>query len=155
MELAEIGDVPATELAILCDKCNNISENINICSQCGNIFSFYDDLSISGCSTDVVIDIQTDEVSEDVQEKETEEINRTRIREVNPYGMFLIELKETSSETLDLKAAALSWSKLSDSQREKYKKKSLEDREHLRMERLDKPVDNKRSEEDVVNENQE
>ena len=40
-------------------------------------------------------------------------------------------------------------------EREKYKKKSLEDREHLRMERLDKPVDNKRSEEDVVNENQE
>ena len=65
--------------------------------------------------------------------KERRKKIQSRKREVNPYGMYLKELKENCSQKLDLKSAFLTWSKMTDSQKEKYKEKSLQDRKVLKV----------------------
>ena len=54
--------------------------------------------------------------------------------------MFLIEQKEVSSQTLDMKAVALRWSKLTDSQKAKYKEKSMQDKEIVQVKKKERPV---------------
>ena len=153
-----------SELAVLCDQCNNISENYYTCSYCNVSFEFnllYNpevfphpcDKEVARHPDDLLYDKKAvlhpvdeqlfpqkvddqvalnqpddegalqvaayhegvhhpaDQVSAHrlrVGSEEAENESKARKRDVNPYGMYLMELKNNCTQKLDLKAASIS-----------------------------------------------
>ena len=110
-------NIESVLLVVLCDRCTGLSEDLNVCSHCGNVLL---------------------ENSKPTEDEGSSQQKRSRRREINPYGMYLYEQKlelreKNSARKLDVDAALVRWRNMSEEERIKYKTMSFEDRKSLKV----------------------
>ena len=130
--------VSPLDVEFLCIQCNSFSQDLNKCTQCGE--------PVNGGVVEVQVvgnelkgQVAEENRSEDQVEDESSEAKeakgcKSRRREINCYGMFLKEQKEISkkkSQKLDSQVVSEIWSRMSDSEKAKYKQQSLKDRDFI------------------------
>jgi hypothetical protein len=150
--------VSTLDVEFLCIQCNSFSEDLNKCTQCGEpVNGGVVEVQIVG--NELKCQVAGENRSEDQVEAETSEAKeakgcKSRRREINCFGMFLKEQKEISkkkSQKLDSEVVSEIWSRMSDSEKARYKQQSLKDRDFIVARKVTQSKEKKKIDtEDIV-----